>query len=900
MITANSLVEHTFAKKSCVTRSHSFFYFRPERRRRLLLLAFFGLCLALAPGCSRSHNEAADKAYAQALDAVRQFRYADAEVLFNTALPLYAQADNPDKFNEATAALADLEYKRGKLSKAFLHYHAARFYFEQKNDAPRITLISNALADLYALTGSRDSAAMFASAALRSSRSSGNAAGMASSELEMGRIALIFRDPASAVDHFAKAADHASAAASAPISLDVALNYATALAALNRNDEALRQLESAGRFAAALNDSARTVRLRAASGSIYLRLGMLDDAMEAFRLGLTANAAAQLPGMDEQLLCGIGEVFFATYAQAQANDSFSKAYGRALAEQNAAAMGYCLMRMGACAEREALHAPSASSVLRAVSLFQQASALFRNDASPQRLALALLKEASLRSALHEDADAEPLFQQAFDLMRSASTQFFCFNESFVITDESRLLPAGSTCDDWWYRPYASFLVRKRRIGDALAVMAEGRASSLRRRLSGYPIAFQDTLKNSTLAQYLAHVREASIAESELMARQALPKQMADEPDGDSLSARYQPMHRALSDEGSAIASRYPSLLPLVTTGRAASFESIVERIPAEGTLVSYMGLDGKLYAVIVPAHANALAVELGPEPALRGRIGQYCAMVQKNNILSALGQKTDDSALRQASMQIASLLFAPIESHCSHRIVIDATDEIGALPVHALLLPSGRCIDEMFDITYAPFINTPAMHTNESRLKNVVAFGAPSTGSLESEYELRSIKNFYPDAAIIVTLLATEKNFRDAAGDVLHFSTFYGQDALTGRSAFALSGGSITAPENYQPASSFLMARPFRFWIIADLRRDSCLTAPDEAMFALMSGASRCVLQRYSCAASTAKEFNELFYTSLLANGDGKRAYREALLQMQKAHPAAAAFSSAPYFLMEW
>jgi hypothetical protein len=295
-----------------------------------------------------------------------------------------------------------------------------------------------------------------------------------------------------------------------------------------------------------------------------------------------------------------------------------------------------------------------------------------------------------------------------------------------------------------------------------------------------------------------------------------------------------------------------------------------------------------------------MAVDLGADSTMRKQIARYCSTVRHNAELASAGQKTDDAALRQLSMQMSSLLLRPIESHIARRLVIHASEELNGLPVHALVLPNGGYASATYDISYAPLLNSPGMHASEPPLKNVVVIGAPSSGSLEMEYELRSIKNFYPDASVLVTQLATEKNFRDAQGDVLHLSTFYGRDTLTDRSTFALAGGSITMPETFRPISAFLLARPFRMWIIADLDRDTSMTSTAYAMFAMMSGASQCLLQRFTCASATSKEFNEYFYTSLLAHGDGKTAYRDAMLQLQKKHAADGALATAPFFLMEW
>ncbi|HLP15952.1 MAG TPA: hypothetical protein VK470_06830, partial [Bacteroidota bacterium] len=700
--------------------------------------------------------------------------------------------------------------------------------------------------------------------------------------------------------HFSQAARYASALSKSQIPFDIAVNHASTLAQLGQKDDAIRQLQIAARTASSLNDTTLLVRLKAVSGAVYLKLGMFENAMSEFMQGLRLDSLSEVPEMDVQLLCGIGEIFYANYAFANAREFFSKAHNHALIHENDAVIGYCLMRMGECEERETLHSPSAPGVMRAVSLYQQAQKVFTRNASPLRTALGRFKEAMLRAALHEDEDAEPLFQSSFELMRTASMQSFCFTEPFILTSESRLLPEGTTCGDWWYRPYASFLMRKRRIGDALAMMATGEASDLKQEFLLYPYAFQDSVRHKAVASYLATVRAAAIAESELMARQNLGTALIDKPDGDTLRSAYPALQKTMIVEGTALVSRYPSLLPIVTQAQPVSFESIRARTPGDGSLLSLLSLDGSLFAVIVPGSAAPMAVNLGASAPLRDRISAYCGLIQRNAVRSAEGQPTEDAVVRQASMQLSSLLIQPVERYLTRTVVVNANEELDGLPVHALILPSGKYASEVHDLTYAPIIYSPGTHIEGPPLKNVVAFGAPSNKSLEAEYELRSIKNFYPDASIVVTQLATERNFRDVSGDVLHLSTLYTRDALTHRSLFALSGGSITTPISFEPISTFLLARPFRFWVIADLRRDSCSTTPLHAMFAMMSGASRCILQRYSCSAATAKEFNGYLYTSILAHGNPKNAYKEALQQLRTAHPASASVLSAPYFMMEW
>ncbi|MGE5315301.1 MAG: tetratricopeptide repeat protein [Acidobacteriota bacterium] len=874
-----------------MTPSRSFFYFRA-------FLSSLLLCAAIiASGCSRnSLNEKADGFRAQGSDAVRQFRYVDAEQLFNEALPLYAQADNPDRFNETTAALADVEQKRGKLSRAFMHYHAALAYFEQKREPRQITSFSISLAELYAQTGRTDSAALFALNALKAASDASDNAGRAASEYELGRIELMNGRAASASEHFAAAAGFGSS----PLSADIALRHAYALALLGRRDDAIQQLSLASGAAASMRESEEVTKIHAGTGAVYLLLGLTDDAEQAFEAGLKSVDAAHVPGMRAQLLCGLGETYFAREAYQQAEAMFSKAYAAASSENTPAAMGFCLLRMGECHEHMMLHAPSGAAVLRTFTLYRTAGKLFVKDPSPWRTALAQVKSAVLRAALHEDADAEPLFQSAFDLMRRSEAPIVHSADPFLITDEARLLPSGSSRDDWWYRPFASFLIHKRRIGEALAVLDEGEESALRREVRGYPIALSDSVRSAAVSAYLARVRSLCVAETELMERQSLSSRVIDASDTDSLRSNFRTLAITVIQEGDALLSRSAALRPLASPAARTTPASIEGRLPEDGCIVSYAPLGKRFYVIVLPHGGTATAVDLGPDAPMLSRLAAWKAELRHNASLAAQGLKTDDAGLRQLSGGITAALVQPIRRYLSRRVILHATRTIEALPLHAFMMNQGRAGSDMPVVTYRPILSRVGQDaSNDAPLKSVTAFGAPSAGSLEAEAELRSIKNFYVEASVIASQLATEKNFREASGDIMHISTLSGRDAVIGTSTIAFSGGTITSSDAFRPVSTFLSARPHRLYLIADLQRDTSLLSPVAAVFALMSGTSGCILQQSPVSAAAAKAFNEFFYTALPQYGSGMTCYTEAIGQLQRRMGNNEALGAPSYYYFE-
>jgi tetratricopeptide (TPR) repeat protein len=870
-------------------------------RQRLILLLSLGIAALMlsASGCSRNKADvSAEKFYSDALAAMRQERYDDAEHLLTASLALFQQTGNAEKFAEATDALAGLDRIRGKLSHAFGHYQSALAYYQSTQNSEHMISVMNAMADLYAFTGKRDSALIFSSLALHSSGLTGNADLQSASEFERGRIELMFNVPETAVSHFRAAAGLASASTSPLFRYELSLYHGAALTALGKQDEAIQNLLEAERYASSSGDARSSIRAKCALAAAYLHFGLYENAMQAVTAGVKIDAMAGSTGMSAQFLCGIGEVFLAHYAFGPARVYFTKALERAQIDEDTDVMGYCLVRLGDCDAQAAMPAPTGAAVMEAVSLYEQAYTLFENDAVPQRKAIVLVKEATLRAALHEDADADRLFKKAYELMRTTSVTGTIFQEPFRITSCLRLLPNNFYTDDWWYRPYTAFLLHKRRIGDALALATDGMAAAERSEFLQYPLAFQDTVRNQRIRSYTGHVRPAALAEYELLLQQTLGHKLVDEPENKLTEERYATMRDGLMNEGNEIAASYPSLLPLVTPP-ALSFETIQKRTTEDGSIVSFLSLDDRMYAVIVAQKSGPVAVDLGASAPIIEKVKEYCSLMRAH-MKRATESREGNAALAQSSHRLAADLILPIERFLTKRVMVHATREIDGLPVHALLLPSGRPVSDSHVVTYVPFLGAMPVTNGQSPLKGVVIFGSPSARPIETEYGLRSIKNFYNDAAIIVTQSATEKNFLSASGGFLHFSTLYGTDDVTRRTTFALSGGSITTPDAYVPISFLLMARPFRVCLLADQRTDTCGTTAQTAAFALMSGATQVIVQRYPFPATYGKDFNEFFYTNLTTSGDAKKAYMETLMQMQRGQERDKVYSGAPFFFIEW
>jgi tetratricopeptide (TPR) repeat protein len=865
------------------------------------LLGITALIL-LASGCSHNKSaETAEKFYSDAQTAIAQGRYGDAEHFITASLALFQQAELPEKYNDVTVSLAGLERRRGKLSRAIAHYTNAVAYYRQSQNTGRMIPVLNELADLYAVTGCRDSAALMSSLALNTSATSGNEQMKAASEYERGRIELMFNAPYDAIVRFTNAERFPSTLSNPLLSYEVALFHGEALARLNRKDEALQRLLAADQFASMSGDGLAALHAKAALGAAYLQFGLFENAMRAFNAGLLIDSLSHPAGRDgmaTQFLCGLGEVYLANYAHAIAQGFFSRALDRARAEDNTAVIGYCIARIADCVSQAAMPAPTGAAILQAAALYQQAFTVFENDLHPQRKSLMLMKEASLRAALHEDVDADRLFKMAFEQMRTASVTSEVYSEPFIITSDSRLLPLNAAVNDWWYRPYAAFLIHKRRIGDALATVTDGVAVTGRAELLRYPLEFQDTTRNERIRSFIFLLRQNELAEYELLQQQSIARVFVDEADNDVLQSKYKAQRDEAINDGEDIAARYPSLLPLVITP-ALHIETIQKRVTDEVSVLSYLALDDRLYAVVIAQKSGPVAVDLGPSNEIIARINEYCSLMSAQMKRPA-ETKENNVQLQQASLRLAADLVLPIERYITHTVIVHATKEIDRLPVHALLLQTGHPVSDSYNISYAPFLGAPSGQADLRPLKGVVIFGSPSSRPIESEYALRSIKNFYRDATLYVTQSATQKNFLWASGGLFHLSTSYGFDYEARRVTLALSGGSLTSTDVYVPISYFLMARPFRSWLIADQRQDTCAVTLEHAAFALMSGATQVVLQRYPCAATYGKDFNENFYTALTTSGDMAKAYAETLKQIQKVQERNKVYSGAGFFLIEW
>ncbi len=882
---------------------------RTLRTVRPLLLLSFGIAafMLFSSGCSRNKSsETAEKFYSDAFTAIRETRFDDAEHLLTASLVLFQQTDNSDKFNEATVILAGLERLRGKLSQSFGHYFTALSYYRQTQNNARLIPVLNALANLYALTGKRDSAAFISTLAVKASLLSGSDDLKAASEFERGRVDLAFKDPANASAHFDAAAKFPSAKSTPLLSFEISLYYGTALTALDRKDDAIRKLTEAELFLAGSGDVHSLVRLKCALGDAFLHFGMYENAMAAFNAGLKTDTAAAGDDsgssfrneMAAQCFCGIGEVYLANYAHSAARTAFSKALGNAHRSENSAVIGYCLVRIADCDAQAALLEPTGSAVLQTVSLYEQAYAVFEFDGPPQRKAFVLMKEAVFRSGLHENGDADRLFRRAFELMRTASVFRDVSPDPAWITQDARLLPKTVSSDDWWFRPYAAFLIQNRHIGDALTVVADGMAAMEREKLLTYPLEFQDTTRSTKIKSYTEHVRQHALDEHELLLQQSLAHASIDMKEKEATQARYNEALVAILNEGATIVARYPSLLPLVCAP-PLSFERIQRRLSDDASLLSYLTLDDRFYAVIVSHSGGPIAVDLGTSGAIIDRINEFCSLM-RSQMKRPADTREDNSSLQRSSLGLAATLIQPIERFIAHRVIVHTTQEIDDLPVHALLLPNGQPVSDTYAVSYAPFLGASVAPSEQRPVTDAVIFGAPSVGPIEAEYGLRSIKNFFANATIFATQSATQKNFLSAYGSMLHFSSHYGMDEETKRSTFAVSGGSLTSQDVYVPISFFLMARPFGAWVLADQRQDVCGVTLQHAAFAMMSGATEAIVQRYPCPTTYTKDFNEFLYSELSAGKTLDNAYAGTLVRMQKNLERNKVYSSAPFFYIEW
>lgn len=831
----------------------------------------------LAAGCGREagpEQKQADAFLTRAREAYRNNRFQEAHTLFRSSLELDDRLGRAAPAAEALEGLASIDAYAGRFDSALALYDAAAERHRAGADRDAVRLVTLQKAALLSLTGDERRAHGILTEALRLAVLFKEDEGADEIRRALVATSRALEQEEEESAHLDALLQRALASGSATVQARVYREIGLSALSRRERDRAVENLLKALTLAGRSRDSLLAIDVLYRLALVHSAASAVPQAFEAYTDALRRTDATRgAARLRYEMLIRVGTIYLRTGSPGEAARFYRPALTAAIAAGDRLAEGYLFVQLGHC------EAATPAGRENAARNYRAALELFTASSAPRGAAYALAalgalaeQERRLTEALEfyrrsVDEDEHTIAPRDPDDVYEECERAFRDGRGPAAEDPliELLLQLGQQDEAFWYveqkqaRALAGALgAMELRTGDAAADSLLERWRHARRLATG-----ADRQSAALLSSGAAwHALAAGAAEAAMFAR------------------------REMDEIAAVIVQQKPALASAVRPPRL-TLSDIQRFIPRGGALVVYAPLARTLQTFVITAGGAAVEVSAPGRRQLTEQIGEFRRLLELRVSLedsSDVVRRAADRRLLELSASLQSPFLRPLEATAGGAVelLVVLPEELGFVPLHALRRPGRGFLIEQSAVRYLPAASSlmlPAPAPSAAR--TVTGIGHSGSTAWDVEYELRDIRAFYREAALLFGTDATFEALKGAQGEILHCAAEFRYGARSaGNSAVLLSDGKSAGTTRAIPWGSLALLPPRGIVLLSDLG----VHAPGKngalAQLLLMGGTGSVGLHGYTPLRQSRKFFGEGFYTALLAGATPDRAFRQAQLDM--------------------
>ncbi len=643
-------------------------------------------------------------------------------------------------------------------------------------------------------------------------------------------------------------------------------------------------------LATQLRDTLLLVQSMIRLGDAFEHTGRPREAMETYSGAIRLlNVFRNATELSLEVLLRVGELY-ATSGRQDLAQRFYRA-GLSLATQtgNRLAEGYFLIQAG--------HAMSADERAEAVRNYRSAYDLFRLARYSRGTAYALLALAAETERTGRLVDALELYGGS--VAESERVAAHPGPDDMYVGCEERF--AGRA----WGPAYDELIGLMIQVGkndSAFWYLERKNRWDLRFRLADQRPRGRDTL-TTRLLEDLVRSRTRRIGGERMMAK-ALSEQSDHQELLEDIQASLDRSQQEMTDAAERLLHSRPALdlLARVSGMRVTDAQTVV---PANGTLIMYAMTRRGLYAFTVERSRAGVDVSGIPADRVRDAIREYYDLLalRAPRVDSADAEtRSLDKRLQDLTRTLYEACVLPVEStvRSADALFIVSPAGMPVFPVHALR----RGSSDTFVIERQIVSNISAAAAlrfagpDRGPVTNVLCVGHPGETGWDVEYELRDVRAFYRDAAMVFGQQASLGLLAQRSADVVHIAaSVVWSDEHPGNSYLVLSDGRSRETFTREPLGVLLSLPGSGAMLLSNLTGRASATQGAYASLVHANGTPVVVTNSVTPGRKAKKVFGELFYTSLLEGSSVPQAHQKALQEMIGTRTTAAPAFWAPFML---
>ncbi len=851
------------------------------------LHAFFFLSLGLN-GCGRSAQDTINKVRQlqnQSQQSISQHNFLDAEKQLQESLYAVQQLDSTaDIVAETQSSLAQAQAQLGKFSLAIENYTAAHTRYKEIGNRNAEARTANALGETYFdLRLLNEAEPLFTNAQQIGLLFNEHIEG-ARAEYNLGKLYRAKHNANEAIQHFNTAIQSYESLRDTSRWIEN-LSQLFLLYAEQGDEENTRiAFEQAEQLAEHLHNTQSTATLHREYGAALSILQHWSAALQQYYLALAQLNTNQSPATQAELMkmhCAIGELFLRNHTFEIARQYFISSYNIAIAIDDKLATGYLLIRIADCELKNNIVAHTQTFDNTIQNYYEQALRLFAKNNFPFAEVIALHRLGIVKLLSSDRRNALTFFQRAFEIytVRSQpnsamSPLLWCNFDELTMAFQS-----PGTTQRWWYENFVSSLLHEERTNDAFDILQQAQTYTLSHAINSLHVVFRNPAASALLATIETQKTLLQIYKSELLFNTTLEAKNRDAEYQQTIQHKIQSANGALQTILTELQKQNTPLKNFMALWRhsviapiSVHHNDLEKYLPPHTTAIEYFSVNNQLFAFVVRPDEPIRIVLLSKN---------YSAVQKKIETYKArYSGKISSLETIKIMRELYTLLLQPLESLLDQRLIIIPSEELTALPFHALLNATAHALIEQHDVSYLPALSlVQYIQPNASRNTAVVAFGISTNKQWSVEYELRDIRSSMKDAKIFLNQSATKQNLFESTGDVLQLSTeFYNSTPLS----FALSNGTVSSLSERISISSLPQLHTYPVVYFSNQFHGDENLSPLYATVLLLNGSSNIIANLLPTTQKTNRLFSEKFYSSLAQTGVVNDAYRTALIESAK------------------
>jgi tetratricopeptide (TPR) repeat protein len=826
-----------------------------------------------------------DEIFDKAVEFYKEKSFAQAQALFEKAIPMFEQQQASDRILEGYSYLAQTNLALGDIRLSIGNLQAAIAWSKKLGNFRAETRMTTLLGDVFSAIREYNEAIGYYRSALLIVSAVNDDRARAEAELKLATALFESGETEESLEGFRHAIQICRQRGDKQNMVLGLRGLAKLYKRLGQYAEASNSIQQALDGTTESQEPLLAAKLRMDLALLHRAQGDVNGALGGFRDATNILRIRRVGKEYEGLmLFHVGSIYFQSGRYGEAKRYFDSALKIAQAEGDKIAENYLYFFIIQCNLESMSRDQRKQSITRVQQSYEQIARRFRESAHRTGEAFLWMQIGNLSERAGDLKRAEETYRTALALDESSLGEFIDKELHEPFLEE---LGIQGRHEEWYFQ-FANLLVKVGKDGEALSFAEAARDKSLFDVLAGVKLSIRNAQVHSQIAETRGLIQQLKILELELSSLLGSRKRSSDVQKVNRLRGDMVQLRQRVTESATRIATFYPNYEPLIRPATMKA-EELSGLIPPGTLVLSFLPTEDRLHIFAISSRRFERRESIVNRDTLVSLMHEYKRLMQDPNVYAGIGGEKSVTLMTRfarLSTRLYDILIRPVDDLLDRNLVIVLNKTIEGFPFHCIERQDRdgnvKYLIELTTVDYLPSLSSLKFKTtNAMRIRDVVVLGNPNGKNWSVDYELRDVRSFLKGTTVLLGQEASWKNLQTEQGDVLQLTTefAYGRGSSPLGEMMLSTGTMLEQTENV-PFERLTELNSFPVILLSNQYGQGVGLNSAHAFILRLSGTSDVFLNAWFADRKASKFFSEFFYTHLangLAPGD---AYRQALLNL--------------------